>query len=188
MTETFMAAFAGGFLGAAWLPIFILAFIFIECVFSNDSNPFWGIVTFVLGLFVLNWAFAIPVWTLLLANPFNIIGFILGYGLIGFIYGNYWRFPNCITKKAPAIASYFDSWKTYGGNESKTFEDFVESSEYASRYAPSSNVGRIFNWITLWPFAIIHELSYKPFTWVYNNIGKIMEETGKKTALKNYKK
>ena len=185
-----------GLTGGFWFVAFIIAFLIFGAVASEYDNFFWGTLTLVSGLAIMQWIFGVPIWATITANPFAILIFAAIYVLVGAIYAGFWRFRNYVLSHEGKIKSDFISWIKSSPNynskddisslisSDQKFEEFLDSSYYPM--APSKHKNRLANWVLMWPFALLWELSHKPAIWVWNTIyaqlGSLFLEISKNTA------
>lgn len=185
-----------GLSGGIWFMIFLAAFVIFGMVSSEYDNFFWGTLTLISGLAIMEWVFGIPIWASIVANPLTVIVIAAVYILIGSLYAGFWKFRNFVLKNEGHIRESFISWiKSSPSYERKDditeilksdekFEQFLDSNYYPM--APSKHKNRLANWVLMWPFALLWELSHKPAIWlwdtIYAQLGTLFLEISKSTA------
>ncbi len=185
-----------GLSGGIWFLIFLAAFVIFGMVSSEYDNFFWGTLTLISGLAIMEWVFAVPVWATIMANPLTVIVIAAVYILIGSLYAGFWKFRNFVLKNEGHIKEAFINWiKSSPSYERKDditeilksdekFEQFLDSNYYPM--APSKHKNRLANWVLMWPFALLWELSHKPAIWlwdtIYSQLGTLFLEISKSTA------
>lgn len=185
-----------GLSGGFWFLIFLAAFVIFGMVSSEYDDFFWGSLTLISGLSIMEWGFAVPIWASITANPLTFFIMAAVYIFVGASYAGFWKFRNFVLKNESKIKSEFIQWiKSSPSYERKDditeilksdekFEQFLDSNYYPM--APSKHKNRLANWVLMWPFALLWELSHKPAIWlwdtIYSQLGTLFLEISKSTA------
>jgi len=194
-----------------WLGLFTLV-LFGSLVWASESDSFFlGTAVILIGAFVAQFVFSIPVWATIIANPLLLILYVAVYVAIGSLYAGMWRLPNYIRKNADRIQTDYMNWKDRVTHEhSRTlrdkfrdkitatevdpnaptvdvsFDTFLNSQSYG--YSVRRNKDRVASWVLLWPAGVTWELMHKPFIWmwesVYYGLGEVFERINRDSARK----
>jgi len=183
--EVFLAA-AGG----TWFAIFALVILVAGVVSAEYDSFFGGTIAFVVGLLGADIIFGYPVIASIMSNPLIILVALVLYVFAGSVYAGFWKWPDYIRSKEINIEHTFHSYRQTLPDA--TFDDFIESEEYTSRFGASRNKQRLSAWVLMWPFSLFWELLRKPAIWVFNTsyamLGDMFESVGKNTAKKMHGK
>lgn len=183
--EVALAAFSG-----AWLGVFLLAFLIVGIVAAEMNSLMMGCVTLLVGIVGLNWLFSIPILAAAIANPFMLLFYLAVYIGIGAFYTSLWCWPNYINARASRIKMSYGNWRIAQQRHEgpDDFESYLSSDAY--EFPAHKNKERLANWVMMWPFELIWDLSHKPAIWlwkqVYNMLGQTFEHVGKRAARKIY--
>jgi K+-sensing histidine kinase KdpD len=190
MIEAIFAGMAG-----AWLVLYMLIFFGSLIWASNEDSFILGIVVFVIGWAIAEFAFSIPIFATILANPLMLIVYMIIYAAAGLLYATMWKMPTYINKNKSRIQSEYNYWKESQIRASRdkkdetadvSFESFLKSSSYS--FSVKNHKDEVASWVLLWPAAVMWELSHKPFIWVwkqvYNKFGAILEDINRNAAHK----
>lgn len=185
-----------GLTGGFWFVAFMILFLVSGIVSTQYDNFFWGTLTLVTGLAIMQWVFGVPVWATLYANPLIMLVIASIYLFIGAVYAGFWKFRNYVISSEGKIKSEFSAWVKNSPscnskedferlvNSDSMFDDYLDSPFYCM--APSKHINKLANWTLMWPFAVIWELSHKPAIWLWNTIysqlGTLFFEISKSTA------
>lgn len=169
-----------------WI-ICIAAFI-IVAVGTYFENLIFSVVSFVGFTVFLNYLSDFKLAAALAAHVSLIIPLIIAFLAIGVAYTLLWRWPSYIRECAPAISDKFE--QAYKERTPENFDKFLNSRDYIYWFGPGNNKERLATWVFFWPFAMLTELSYKPFRFVweliYNNIVKALVTIGNIIAKRSY--
>lgn len=180
--EVFLAA-AGG----TWFAIFALVILIAGIASAEYDNFVGGTITFFVGLLGADFIFGYPIIASIMTNPLIIVLALALYVFVGSVYTGLWKWPDYIRGKETDIEHTFRNYKQNNLPES-SFDDFIESDDYTSRFGASRNKQRLSAWVLMWPFSLFWELLRKPAIWVFNTsyamLGDMFESVGKNTAKK----
>lgn len=194
--------------GSIWLAIFALV-VFASLVYSVEKDSFMlGGAILIISAVIAEFAFSIPIWTSIVANPLMLVLYLAVYIAAGSLYAGFWKLPGFVRKNSSIIQRDYESWKKdkfrsdnhwadkvrqhVKGEPEPTptvdvsFDAFLDSDSY--RFKVRNNKDRVASWVLLWPCGVTWELMHKPFIWlwesVYYGLGEVFERINRDTARK----
>lgn len=124
----------------------------------SNEKKFWAFLNMALLAIVLAVAFQFNPLTFAVANPFMLVGAIVGYVVIGAAWGYFGKWRLFLFKVKIALSNASEDWMAHG-KDSK-FEDFCRNhlrDEGIIRYGQSwpikvnEHIGKITMWMAYWP-------------------------------------
>ena len=194
--------------GSIWLAIFALV-VFASLVYSVEKDSFMlGGAILIISAVIAEFAFSIPIWASIVANPLMLVLYLAVYIAAGSLYAGFWKLPGFVRKNSSIIQRDYESWKKdkfrsdnhwadkvrqhVKGDPEPTptvdvsFDAFLDSDSY--RFKVRKNKDRVASWVLLWPCGVTWELMHKPFIWlwesVYYGLGEVFERINRDTARK----
>lgn len=169
--------------------LFMLAVLVVGIVSAEFDSIFGGIITLLFFSIGAQIIFDYPILSTVLANPLWIFIGVVGYTVVGMLYAVYIKYVRFLKKYESEIVA---EWKVYKDlNPERTHDDFLGSSAYRP-YTPKRNIDKITAWVVLWPWAVIWDLSHRPFIFIYDNVysitGRMLDAAGKRVTKKMLEK
>lgn len=174
-----------------WGLLSIFLFIAVGILSTELDSALIGTLAVAIGLAALHHIFNVPVFTIMVANPFIFIVYVMAYLVVGSLYTAFWRWPEYIRNNKHKINDSYTQWALEQGSpKDNSFDAFLDSSEY--EFNAWQHKERLGNWVGMWTFSAVWELSRKPTIWIWNilykSLGKMFQRISHNTAKRMHEK
>lgn len=161
-----------GNIGGIWFLLFVV-FIFVGGIVSAEFDSVIGAMltfAFMFGGFLL--FFDLPFELGLFESLFMMAVGVVGYVIIGLVYGVWYRYSDWLRNQADHMKSRYDDYEksVLKDKGQVPTRDGFRDSIYYKEFQPIRNLDRITTWIALWPWALFWDLCHKPARWIYNTV------------------